>query len=73
MVMVYLHLSSNWLSLGKNVTKVHCAQHVPDDNDDDDGDDDDDDDDDGDEGDDDDDDDDDNLRVVGARSLADPL
>ena len=65
MVMVYLHLPSNWLSLGKNVTKVHCAQHVPDDDDDDD--------DDGDEVDDDDDDDDDNLRVVAARSLADPL
>ena len=63
MVMVYLHLPSNWLSLGKNVTKVHCAQHVPDH----------DDDDDDDEGDDDDDDDDDNLRVVAARSLADPL
>ena len=64
MVMVYLHLPSNWLSLGKNVTKVHCAQHVPGD---------DDDDDDGDEGGDDEDDDDDDLRVVAARSLADPL
>ena len=52
--------------MGKNVTKVHCAQHVPDDDDDDDGDDDGDDDDD-------DDGDDDDLRVVAARSLADPL
>ena len=76
MVMVYLHLPSNWLSLGKNVTKVHCAQHVPDGDDGDDDDDDDDGDDDGDDDDDDDgddDDDDDNLRVVAARSLADPL
>ena len=65
---VYLHLPSNWFPLWKNVTKVHCAQHVPDDEDDDNDDDGDDDDDEGDEGDDDDD-----LRVVAARSLADPL
>ena len=26
---VYLHLPSNWFPLWKNVTKVHCAQHVP--------------------------------------------